>query len=442
MRKLCLILCLFCVNSIFCQGFGGILEYYKDGKYGLVDSLGKTVLPVEYESVSISENKKYVVLFKKIEKERESINSDSIDRGYVLTTQDRPDDVYEYGVLDSKLDTVLPFTSRRIQSYKNYFIVGNYVDFDVLNEHFEKINSERLYAVEFITEPYSGLWYNTLTGFSGVVDEYGKTLMKEMPLWIQPISENLFVIQVASKEYFVDKKFKRVHDFSFMTHKILSANAILFNKGGANRESTKGLIDKSGTILFPAVYNEIVYYPRSEVYLITNKEYQRGLLDKNFKLILPFEYSGIIESKDSELLLVYKDKKYGFADNTGRVVIPLIYEGAQVFSEGLAAVLLDGKWGFINEKGKVVIDFQFEGIMNSFENGYAKYHKGKVSRASGYHDSGYRTTFINKKGELVGAFVNGDLTYYSVEKAIMNYDGIRRKFLVDLKTGEILIDLK
>lgn len=442
MRKLCLILCLFCVNSIFCQDFGGILEYYKDGKYGLVDSLGKTVLPVEYESVSISENKKYVVLFKKIEKERESINSDSIDRGYVLTAQDRPDDIYKYGVLDSKLDTVLPFSSRRIQSYKNYFVVGNYVEFDVLNEHFEKINSERLYAFEFITEPYSGLWYNTSTGFSGVVDEYGKTLMKEMPLWIQPISENLFVIQVASKEYFVDKKLKRVHDFSFMSHKILSTNAILFTKGGANRESTEGLIDKSGTILIPAVYNEIVYYPRSEVYLITNKEYQRGLLDKNFKLILPFEYSMISQSKDSGLLRVYKDKKYGFVDSTGKMIIPLIYEGAQVFSEGLAAVLLDGKWGFINEKGEVVIDFQFEGIMNSFENGYAKYHKGKVSHVSGYHDSGYRTTFINKKGELVGAFVNGDLTYYSRDKAIMNYDGTRRKFLVDLKTGKILIELR
>lgn len=55
--------------------------------------------------------------------------------------------------------------------------------------------------------------------------------------------------------------------------------------------------------------------------------------------------------------------KYGFADESGQVVIPLQYDDAKPFSEGLAAVAIgrwyDAKWGFIDEKGKMVIDIQF-----------------------------------------------------------------------------------
>lgn len=46
------------------------------------------------------------------------------------------------------------------------------------------------------------------------------------------------------------------------------------------------------------------------------------------------------------------------------------YEDAKGFSEGLAAVKKNGKWGFIDETGKVVIDFKYD-YAGSFDEGYA-----------------------------------------------------------------------
>jgi len=42
----------------------------------------------------------------------------------------------------------------------------------------------------------------------------------------------------------------------------------------------------------------------------------------------------------------------GFCDRNKKIVIPIKYDFAGVFSEGLAPVNLNGKWGFIDKRGK------------------------------------------------------------------------------------------
>jgi hypothetical protein len=48
------------------------------------------------------------------------------------------------------------------------------------------------------------------------------------------------------------------------------------------------------------------------------------------------------------------NQKWGFIDKTGAVVIPLIYDTAYSFSDGVAEVWLDGEWGFIDKTGSTV----------------------------------------------------------------------------------------
>jgi WG containing repeat len=68
---------------------------------------------------------------------------------------------------------------------------------------------------------------------------------------------------------------------------------------------------------------------------------------------------------------------WGYIDKTGRVVIPLQYQQAQPFSEGLAAVRKDDKFGFIDRTGRVVIDFQF-GWVQPFQDGRSVVSTGHV----------------------------------------------------------------
>lgn len=65
------------------------------------------------------------------------------------------------------------------------------------------------------------------------------------------------------------------------------------------------------------------------------------------------------QSEHKGLFHVSQNDKEGYIDRTGKIVIPLKFDGARNFSEGLAAVKVEDKWGFIDETGKVVIEPQF-----------------------------------------------------------------------------------
>ena len=62
--------------------------------------------------------------------------------------------------------------------------------------------------------------------------------------------------------------------------------------------------------------------------------------------------------------------KYGFIDQTGKVVIPLKYDDALYFNEGLASVKRNGKWGFIDKDGKVMIPLKYDDAYHYFINGF------------------------------------------------------------------------
>ena len=85
--------------------------------------------------------------------------------------------------------------------------------------------------------------------------------------------------------------------------------------------------------------------------------------------------------------------KVGFIDKAGKQIIPPRYDGAQPFSEGLAAVRIKGKYGYIDKTGKMVIPPQFE-------------HAGPFSEGLALINSnGNQCGYIDKSGKLV---INGE----------------------------------
>jgi hypothetical protein len=68
-----------------------------------------------------------------------------------------------------------------------------------------------------------------------------------------------------------------------------------------------------------------------------------------------------MEKVNIELETFKYDGKYGFKDkNTGKIVIPLKYDDAWLFMEGLASVKLNDKWGFIDKTGEIVVPFNYD----------------------------------------------------------------------------------
>ncbi len=83
---------------------------------------------------------------------------------------------------------------------------------------------------------------------------------------------------------------------------------------------------------------------------------------------------------------------HGYVDTSGKVVIPVTFAGARLFSEGLAAVLVDGKWGYIDRDGKMVIPPRFAEA-DVFRGGRAVVRTGA--------DYGKNSGLIDKTGKFV-----------------------------------------
>jgi hypothetical protein len=73
--------------------------------------------------------------------------------------------------------------------------------------------------------------------------------------------------------------------------------------------------------------------------------------------------------------LAYTDMKYGYIYKSGVLVIPARFQGAGVFSEGLAAVKVNGKCGYIDKTGRLVIPAGFDAA-RPFTDGIASIRVG------------------------------------------------------------------
>jgi hypothetical protein len=116
------------------------------------------------------------------------------------------------------------------------------------------------------------------------------------------------------------------------------------------------------------------------------------------------------QASQRELKPVLVDHKWGYADQTGELIIQPQFDEAEPFSKGLARVKVGsnyvlgssfpsgGKWGFINEEGVMVIKPQFYSAEN-FVNGRAYVSIGEL-RIIGGRGSVVKVKFYGKHGYI------------------------------------------
>lgn len=70
-----------------------------------------------------------------------------------------------------------------------------------------------------------------------------------------------------------------------------------------------------------------------------------------------------------EFILVEKNNKKEFWNQTGKRVFNFIYEDAQLFSENLAGVRNNNKlWGYINKQGKIIVEYKYDEVTPFYNN--------------------------------------------------------------------------
>jgi hypothetical protein len=115
-------------------------------------------------------------------------------------------------------------------------------------------------------------------------------------------------------------------------------------------------------------------------------EKKTGVINDSGKIVIPPIYDELFYAQEN--LIAINNKFWGYSTTNGKITIPLEYSKVSEFNESLAAVKKNGKWGYINPKGEIIIPFQFKNV-SAFSQGLAAFfEKGKWG-------------FINTKGEVV-----------------------------------------
>lgn len=94
-----------------------------------------------------------------------------------------------------------------------------------------------------------------------------------------------------------------------------------------------------------------------------------AILINNDKVVIPIIYDIAFNFSDG-LFPVEKDGKQGYIDKHGNEVIPLKYDIVNVFSEGFAAVCQDGKWGYMDKIANEVVPIIYDKVTD-YNEGFA-----------------------------------------------------------------------
>jgi len=154
-----------------------------------------------------------------------------------------------------------------------------------------------------------------------------------------------------------------------------------------------GLIDPSGKQILPCAYDEILAYPEEKCFALRSGT-QWGLADSKVRIILRPEWQAV-QPLVCGFIPVQRFGKWGYADASGKLVIPCAWDDAWRFSPAGTAVVTMGtgpekKRGFIDRSGRIITAPAWDGALNHIAEGL-----GAVRR-------GYKWAFVDRKGTLLG----------------------------------------
>lgn len=262
-------------------------------------------------------------------------------------------------------------------------------------------------------------------------EDYTHNVFMGMNRFVDERSMFLVPNETGSKHGFIDQTGKVVIEPKY-------DDASIFNDGLAYVEEGKKwyYIDVNGKVVFqgPSEYQAgghgtrvsqmTMYHFEEGLAMIRDSLQRQGFIDKKGKVFIkPSDTFDRADFFEEDLAVVVKrgpnhDEKWGFINKKGELVVNTIYDEANSFREGLAAVRTGSfdcpSWGYIDKSGKVAIPLQYC-YATSFEDGLAFVANGSMQERKG----GY----IDKSGNVVVPFAYSMGRPFQEDRAVVMKDG-------------------
>jgi len=333
----------------------------KNGKYGIIDTLGTVILPLEYDFIEHpTEYSNESDLF-------------AVKKGnniQILDNQANP--ITDFDIQEFEWDSY-----KNEQSFQRYFLIIK--NSGLVGTVSDKGNVEIPFEYQKIV-PFDGkkVTYARQNGKYGLIDYQGKVILPFE--YVDAYTEKFF-------EYFVFEKAGKVGVFdeigtqiiSFSYQDITPVHYDRNNRFIVKQNELFGIIDKVENVIVPIEYDEIsnwVEYGPREHFITKNGK--NGLISRNGEIVIPPEYDEI-RVDNSKLIKVKNNGLYGTIDWENKIVHPIKYqqilwEWPYLTQNPLDTIYVkeNGKYFSTNTSGKVIeqnvtkklIDEKFGYILN------------------------------------------------------------------------------
>ncbi len=397
-----------------------VLQYKKDGKYGLLNINGTKITEPEYDQIDSMAYKEGMMIVKKdgklgvinlngvfvIDIEYNSILPDNYygDQTKYETTgfivSQKKEDGYRYGYINYKghviLDTEYTEIERvtDIQNDKNVYIVAlkngqagllknkdiilNYEYEDIIYNSYNDVfviqrnkkqgiadrNGNIKINPEYDNILFGGIYVNAQKGEEyDVLDINGNPVVEEDVLAKIPTEDKQHYIIADKNEFYkiVDAQGNSIIDKNYSYIEELYNNYYIVgtnNKNGIIDLTGKSKIELQYTSIFKIEGTNIIQANISDKGIIT-------LINSDMKIIASMENAGI-QIEDNYVHLYNQEENKYFDFNGKEISYKTIYPNNKLYAKQI-----NGKWGFVDENGNLKIQNQYDMVTEFNEYGYA-----------------------------------------------------------------------
>lgn len=299
----------------------GVLKVTKDGKTGIVDSEGKEILPMQFLEVT-------------------NLGKESKD-GFIVKNQEGKYGIVNYAndiILEAKYDEI-------VKVYGNDMYVVKQAGKQILvkKDGTEVLNSGYDEIKEILKNAENGMVY-TRNGKYGVMKTTGEVIIAPDYEMLKEAKSGLLMAKQNGKYGVIDlQKVSKVQPVYLSIHYNEKADLYIAEK----EDYTNDILDNTFVVRQTGILIEIDD-EKGYLALKQGEDYKYY----NFK----FEEKKITEIQTANTLFKSKkDGKYGFVDKEGKVVVDYQYDDVTEQNQyGYAGIKKDGLWGAIDNKGNVV----------------------------------------------------------------------------------------
>lgn len=249
---------------------------------------------------------------------------------------------------------------------------------------------------------------------SGVIDREGRFKVEAVYDYIQPFSDGIAIAMGKEGTKAVNEKGKVIFESKDYIANFSDGLAV-FSRTADTGAWLSGYINTKGEVAIEPRFDMAGDFKDGKA-IVRAEGTGISMIDKTGKTLHLYPYDYIGELGDG--LLAFKENdKYGYIDETGKVVIPPRFYEADSFKEGLAVVNLSGdysknSYGLIDKKGKFIIQPEYNDIQALGEGFFAV----GIPIDKEYLPKGSIYAIANKTGKLLTDFI-----YYGVSQYHRGY---------------------